>query len=58
MTNDEKTRRICGNCASFTKPVLDCKPGECRRFVKPIDRFALDDACVSFKPSEEVCDNG
>ena len=42
-------RKICGNCAKFEKPVLDCLQGKCHGFGKQvIDRFALEDACVSF----------
>ena len=44
-------RKICGNCTSFEKPVLDCLPGKCHGFGKQtVDRFALEDACISFMP--------
>ena len=49
-------RKICGNCTSFEKPVLECLQGKCRCFGKQtVDRFALEDACASFLPSEEQC---
>jgi hypothetical protein len=47
-------RKICKNCISFEKPVLDCLQGKCHGFGKQIiDRFALEDACVSFLPTNE-----
>ena len=50
-------RKICGNCKLFERPVLDCLQGKCRCFGKQIvDRFALEDACVSFAPITEQCD--
>ena len=49
-------RKICGNCTSFEKPVLECLQGKCHYFGKQIvDRFALEDACVSFAPITEQC---
>ena len=49
-------RKICGNCTAFEKPVLECLPGECHYFGKQtVDRFALEDACVSFLPIKEQC---
>lgn len=52
--SSKEIRKICGNCTSFEKPVLDCLQGKCRRFGKQtVDRFALEDACISFWPSEE-----
>ena len=45
-------RKICGNCKLFERPVLDCLQGKCRCFGKQtVDRFALEDACVSFCPN-------
>lgn len=50
--SSKEIRKICGNCTSFEKPVLDCLPGKCHYFGKQtIDRFALEDACVSFSPN-------
>ena len=47
-------RKICGNCAKFEKPVLECLQGKCHCFGKQtVDRFALEDACVSFAPINE-----
>ena len=55
MTDEKPIRKICGNCVFFTPPKLECLPGECHCFGKQIvDRFALEDACVSFKPREEA----
>ena len=49
-------RKICGNCTSFEKPVLECLPGKCHGFGKQIvDRFDLEDACISFTPITEQC---
>ena len=49
-------RKICGNCTSFERPVLDCLSGKCHGFGKQIvDRFALEDACVSFSPIIKQC---
>lgn len=44
--------KICGNCTSFEKPVLECLPGKCHYFGKQtVDRFALEEACISFCPN-------
>lgn len=52
----KEIRKICGNCTSFEKPVLECLPGKCRCFGEQIiDRFALENACASFLPNEERC---
>ena len=49
-------RKICGNCTSFEKPVLECLQGKCRCFGEQnVDRFALEDACISFTPINERC---
>lgn len=50
--SSKEIRKICGNCTSFEKPVLDCLQGKCHYFGKyTVDRFALEDACVSFCPA-------
>lgn len=49
--SDKEIRKICVNCTSFERPVLECLPGKCRCFGKQtVDRFALEDACASFLP--------
>ena len=49
-------RKICGNCKLFERPVLDCLQGKCRCFgEQTVDRFALEEACVSFAPITEQC---
>lgn len=56
MSSKEKIRKICGNCTSFEKPVLDCLQGKCRCFgEQTVDRFALEEACFSFTPITEQC---
>lgn len=52
--SSKEIRKICGNCTSFEKPVLECLQGKCHCFGEQIiDRFALEDACASFLPNEE-----
>lgn len=54
--SSKEIRRICGNCTSFEKPVLECLQGTCHYFGKQtVDRFALEDACISFTPLNERC---
>ena len=49
-------RKICKNCTSFEKPVLECLQGKCHGFGKQtVDRFALEEACFSFTPNSEKC---
>lgn len=52
--SSKEIRKNCGNCTSFEKPVLECLPGKCHCFGKQtVDRFALEDACISFLPIEQ-----